>query len=198
MVCGARGRRRDERELVAELARVLDDPDDLPSPAVEGQGRTDFEPEEVGHAVGDGDLAGSGRVAAPAESEEHVSVGAAWILRAVVQRLDAAGTTTERWATTSIVPNARRAEASPASSLRGSEPSNLSTAIGRAELGSLPAGSALWTIVMLQIAAATATLRRVSTRSCCRHSRRNRRPAQRIIARRAATPPFLGRRSGSP
>ena len=41
-------------------------------------------------------------------------------------------------------------------------------------------------------AAVTATLRSVRIRSCCRHSRRNMRRAQRTTARRAATPPLLG------
>ena len=90
VVCGARGRGRDERELVTQLARVLDDPHDRPPLAVERQGRADFEPQKVGHAVRDGDLARLRRVAAPAEGEEDVSVGAARILRAIVHRLDAA------------------------------------------------------------------------------------------------------------
>ena len=37
----------DERELVAQLARVLDDADDRPAPAVERQGRADLEPQEL-------------------------------------------------------------------------------------------------------------------------------------------------------
>ena len=45
---------------------------------------------------------------------------------------------------------------------------------------------------MLPIAAATATVRSVTTRSCWRHSRRNSATAQRVTARRAATPPFRG------
>jgi hypothetical protein len=42
---------------------------------------------------------------------------------------------------------------------------------------------------MLAIAAATATVSIVRTRSCWRHSRRNMRRDQRITARRAAIPP---------
>ena len=50
----------------------------------------------------------------------------------------------------------------------------------------------------LPIAAATATVRSVSTRSCCRHSRRNSAPAQRASARRAAHRRFAAapRRAG--
>ncbi len=43
VVRGARGRGRDERELVAQLARVLDDPHDRPPLTVERQGRADVE-----------------------------------------------------------------------------------------------------------------------------------------------------------
>src|SRR5262249_35348348 len=40
------------------------------------------------------------------------------------------------------------------------------------------------------MAAATATVISARTSSCCRHSRRNMRHAQRVTARRAGTPPF--------
>ena len=62
------GRRGDERELVAQLARVLDDADDGPATAVEREGRPDLEPQELRDAVGDRDLAGARRVAAPARA----------------------------------------------------------------------------------------------------------------------------------
>ena len=54
----SRGRGRDEGELVAQVTWVLDDADDGPATAVEGQRIPDLESEERGHAVGDGDLAG--------------------------------------------------------------------------------------------------------------------------------------------
>jgi hypothetical protein len=92
---------------------------------------------------------------------------------------------------TSIVPNDRRAEASPASSLRGSDPSNLNRVLAEPNSAS-PAKPVLCTSVMLPTAVVTATVSSVTTRSCCRHSRRNMRPVQRIRARRAATPPPRG------
>ena len=98
---------------------------------------------------------------------------------------------------TSIVPNDLRAASSPASSPRGSEPSNVSKRL--AEPKSLSsAGTAFEAIVMLPMAAVTATVRSVTTRSCCRQSRRNMRPAHRTTARRAATPPCLDPPSGDP
>ena len=63
-VAAPRGRGRDQGELVAQLTGVLDDADDGPATAVEGQRLSDLEREEVGHTVGDGDLAGALRVAA--------------------------------------------------------------------------------------------------------------------------------------
>jgi hypothetical protein len=98
---------------------------------------------------------------------------------------------------TSIVANDLRATASPASSFRGSEPSKFSSVLAEPNW-ELFAGAVVWTIVMLPIAAPTATVSRVSTRSCCRHSRRKRRTAQRITARRAATPRVRGARRASP
>jgi hypothetical protein len=82
------------------------------------------------------------------------------------------------------------------SSFRGSEPSKFSSALAEPNW-ELFAGAVVWTTVMLPIAAATATARSASTRTCCRHSRRNRRTAQRITARRAATPPVRGARRAS-
>ena len=72
----ARGRGRDESELVAQLARVLDDADDRPSSPVERQGRSDPQSQRLCNPVGDGDLTGAGRVAASAECEQVVAVGA--------------------------------------------------------------------------------------------------------------------------
>ena len=53
--CGGRG---DESELVAQMRGFSTMPTTVRRPAVEGQRRSDLEPEEVGHAVGDGDLPG--------------------------------------------------------------------------------------------------------------------------------------------
>ena len=72
----ARGRGRDESELVAQLSRVLDDADDRPSSPVECQGRSDLQSQGLCDAVGDGDLVGAGRVAASAEREQVGAVGA--------------------------------------------------------------------------------------------------------------------------
>ena len=73
----ARGRWRDESELVTQLARVLDDAHERPSSPVERQARPDLEPKRLRHPIGHGDLAGADRVAAATESEEFAAVGAA-------------------------------------------------------------------------------------------------------------------------
>ena len=85
---GAGGRGRQERELVAQLARVLDDADDGSATAVERQGRADPKTKSLGNPVGDGNLAGTLGVAAPAEGEELGAVRAVGILRPVVDFLD--------------------------------------------------------------------------------------------------------------
>ena len=99
-----------------------------------------LEPEEVGDAVGDRDLAGADRVAAAAEREQRAAVGAVRVLRAEVDGLDAAGDGDRAMADDVDRAERRRAAASPASSLRGSEPSNLEQVVGRAELARRPAG----------------------------------------------------------
>jgi hypothetical protein len=66
---------------------------------------------------------------------------------------------------TSIVPNDLLAVSIPAWRFCGWDPSNESTWL--AEPNSLlPAGTVLWATVMLPIAAATETVRSVSTKSC--------------------------------
>src|SRR5262245_39134005 len=91
----------------------------------------------------------------------------------------------ERWPITSSFPNDFLAASSPAWSFRGSEASNVSRRL--AEPSSWYwAGTALAATVMLPIAAATATVRSGTTRSCCRHSRRNMRTAHRTSGRPAA------------
>ena len=75
-VC-ARGRRRDESELVTQLSRVFDDAHDGPPVPVERQARPDLEPKRLRHPVGHGDLAGADRVAATTEREEFAAVGTA-------------------------------------------------------------------------------------------------------------------------
>ena len=87
-----RGRRSgDESELVTEIEWVLDDADDGPTPPVEIERRPQLHVQELGHTLGEGDLAGPGRVAATAEREEIAAVGPIRVLRAEVHRLDAAG-----------------------------------------------------------------------------------------------------------
>ena len=71
-----RGRGRDERELVAQLARVLDDADDRPSPPVERQDRSHPQSQRRRDPVRDGHLVGAGRIAASAEREQVVTEGA--------------------------------------------------------------------------------------------------------------------------
>ena len=65
---------------------------------------------------------------------------------------------------TSIAPNDFLAESRPARSFRGSELSNVSTWLAEPKSPS-SAGTALYAIVMLPIAVATATVRSVTTRS---------------------------------
>ena len=127
MVRRSRGRRGDERELVAQLARVLDEADDRPrggrrAPAIAPISSRS----SVGDAVGDSDLVGAPRVAAPAEREQLATEGAGRVLGAEVDRLDAPGTASERWPMTSVVPNALPADGEAGLELRGSAPSNRS------------------------------------------------------------------------
>ena len=84
------GRGRDERELVAQIAWVLDDADDGPAAAVEGERLPELEPEDRGHAVGDGDLARACRVAASAQRKPCAPVGSARVLGAELDLVDAA------------------------------------------------------------------------------------------------------------
>ncbi len=81
----------DERELVAQIAWVLDDADDRPATAVEGKRLPDLEPQERGHAVGDGSFVGSVRVAASAERQARATVRPARVLGAELDLVDAAG-----------------------------------------------------------------------------------------------------------
>jgi hypothetical protein len=87
----SRGRRGDQGELVAQITWVLDDADDSPATAVEGQRIPDLESEERGHTIGDGDPARALRVATSEERKARVSVGSARILGAELDRVDAAG-----------------------------------------------------------------------------------------------------------
>ena len=87
----SRGRGGDKGELVAQIAWVLDDADDRPATAVEVERLPDLEPEERGHAVGDGNFVGSVRVAASAERQARASVCAARVLGAELDLVDAAG-----------------------------------------------------------------------------------------------------------
>ena len=86
-----RGCGRDEGELVGQITWVLDDADDGPAMAVEGQRIPDLEREQVGDTVGDGDLTRTHRVAAPAECEQRAPVRAVRVLGAELHLLDAAG-----------------------------------------------------------------------------------------------------------
>ena len=88
-----------------------------------------LEPQEVGDAVGDRDLAGTDGVAAAAQREQRATVGPSGLCARKSTFSTPPGTGIARWPMTSIVPNDRRAAASPASSLRGSEPSNLSSSL---------------------------------------------------------------------
>ena len=106
--------------------------DDRRAPA----GRSELEPQELRHAVGDGDLvagpSGSCPGGARAARRRRRRRGSC-ARKSTVSTLP--GTATERWPMTSIVPNDSSAAARPASSFRGSEPSNVSSRVGRAELG---------------------------------------------------------------
>ena len=85
------GRGGDERELVAQIAGVLDDADDGPAAAVERERLPGLEPEDRGHAVGDGDLARACGVAASAQREPCAPVRSARVLGAELDLLDPAG-----------------------------------------------------------------------------------------------------------
>ena len=85
------GCRRDKGELVGQLTGVLDDADDGPATAIEGQRVPDLEREEVGHTVGDGHLPGTLRVTAPAECEQRAREAAVRVLGAELHAVDAAG-----------------------------------------------------------------------------------------------------------
>ena len=86
-----RGRGGDKGELVAQITWVLDDADDRPATAVEGKRLPDLEPEERGHAVGDGNFVGSVRVAASVERQARAAVRPARVLGAELDLVDAAG-----------------------------------------------------------------------------------------------------------
>ena len=82
---------RDKGELVGQVTGVLDDADDGPATAIEGQRVPDLEREEVGHTVGDGYLPGTLRVTAPAECEQRAREAAVRVLGAELHAVDAAG-----------------------------------------------------------------------------------------------------------
>src|SRR5215467_10893698 len=69
VVGGTDRRRRDERELVAQLAGVLDDADDRPSATAERELRADPKLEAFRDSIGDRNLIRPRRVAATAERE---------------------------------------------------------------------------------------------------------------------------------
>ena len=85
------GRGRDKGELVGQLTGVLDDADDGPATAIEGQRLSDLEREEVGHTVRDGYLPGALRVNALAECEQRAREAAVRVLGAELHGVDAAG-----------------------------------------------------------------------------------------------------------
>ena len=98
-------------------------------------GRSELEPQELRHSVGDGDLAAALRVAALAEREELAAVGAVRILRPEVHLVDAAGDGNR-----AVADDVRR----PERLLGGGEPGlelarigavELEHGVGRAELG---------------------------------------------------------------
>ena len=91
VIRSSRGRGGDQRELVAQVTWVLDDADDRPATAVEGNRQPDLEPQERGHAVGDGYFVGSARVAASAERQARATVPPARVLGAELDLVDAAG-----------------------------------------------------------------------------------------------------------
>ena len=70
---------------------VLDDADDGPATAIEGQRVPELEPEELGHTIGHGYLPWTLRVAAPAECEELACEDAVRLLGAELHAVDAAG-----------------------------------------------------------------------------------------------------------
>ncbi len=83
--------RRDEGELVAEVDRVLDDPDHLARRAVLGELVADVQPEGRGGTVGERDLVRAGRVATGHQAQQDVAVLAEGVLRPQVERGGRAG-----------------------------------------------------------------------------------------------------------
>ncbi len=63
--------RNQERELVVEIARVLDKADDDPVDSVEGERAADVEGERLGHPVGHGDLVDGHREASVAQFQHR-------------------------------------------------------------------------------------------------------------------------------
>jgi hypothetical protein len=85
-----RGRRRQQGELVVQVARVLDKTDDGSRRPVEGEHAADADLEGCRHRVGDRDLAGGGRVTALLEPQHRRAVGAVRVLGPELEGLDRA------------------------------------------------------------------------------------------------------------
>jgi hypothetical protein len=84
------GRRRQQGELVVQVARVLDKTNDGSRRPVEGERAADADLEGCRHRLGDRDLAGGGRVAALLEPQHRRAVGAVRVLGPELEGLDRA------------------------------------------------------------------------------------------------------------
>src|SRR5262245_46677334 len=79
-----------ERELVAQLPRVLDDADDSPRSPVERERRSEVQPDHSTDTDGDSYLAGAAPIAPATEREKTVDVRPVRIEGVVVDPVDAA------------------------------------------------------------------------------------------------------------
>ena len=177
--------RRHERELVAEVHRVLDQPDNVAGHAVRDEGIADVHVEGRRGIAGHRDLAGAGRETPGDEAQRRMPVHAVRVLGAEIHRVArfpgprCSGGRSPR-------PCGRHA--APPRHPRGLAPTNViePVAVPIAESRGSPA---LYARPTPTVVAATANTISATTSTCWRHSRRNSRHDQRKIARRAGPPP---------
>ena len=145
-------------------------------------GVADLEVEVRSHAAGHGDLVGARRVVPGDEREHRAAEGSVRVLGAELERVDRSGDRHVSFSMTSTRPEAvlEPRDLARDCALLGKVPNPL-----RCRSRSSSAGGVLVATAEPTMVAATATAMRARIRNCWRHSRRNRRQAQRTTARRA-------------